>query len=353
MHSTRAFGIGKQVSMFDKFVSAPARPYLAAVAISLIVLLASASVPLVAQDTGPFVKELKAQNADLLAKPVKLPKERKPPTIERDFEDKVSRTEWRISNGPVSVSVALKKGGPPDGMLYMSPVVTVSVDGKETIRSEGSESIPDNPIFLVQIAEMDLLNAHPEIVFSTYTGGAHCCSDTRVLTSAKDGRSWREIVAGLFDGEPLGARDLDGDGRYELATSDNAFLYTFGCYACSTAPLLVLALEDGKLKNVSRNPTFRPNQLNSLKHMIGSANEDSDRNGFLAGYLGQKSLLDEGKQAWQLMTKYYDHKSEWGLESCSVKPDDKGECPKGKMVKRTFPEALKIFLKENDYELEH
>lgn len=301
---------------------------------------------------GPFVKELKSQNAHLFANPLKLAKERKPATLKRDYEEKLGRTEWQLSDGPVSVEVTLKKGGPPDGVLYMNPVVSVSVDGKQVIRSEGSESFPDNPVFLVQIAEMDASNPYPEVVFSTYTGGAHCCSDTRVLASSKDGKTWREIPVGPFDGGPLEVSDLDGDGRFELATRDNAFLYTFGCYACSTAPLLILALEEGKLRNVSAKPSFRANQLKSLKHIIEWADEGTDRNGFLAGYVGQKILLGEGAPAWQLMLKYYDRKSDWGLESCSVEPAKDGECPKEKVVKLTYPEALERFLEDNDYKLE-
>ena len=305
-----------------------------------------------AQDAdGPFVEELKSQNAHLFDKPLKLAKEQKPATLKRDYEEKLGRTEWQLSDGPVGVDVTLKKGGPPDGVLYMNPVVSVSIDGRQVIRSEGSESFPDNPVFLVQIAEMDPSNPHPEVVFSTYTGGAHCCSDTRVLTSTKDGKQWREISVGPFDGGPLAVSDLDGDGRYELATRDNAFLYTFGCYACSTAPLLVLALQDGKLKNVSGEPAFRAHQLESLKRIIEWADEGADRNGFLAGYVGQKILLGEGKPAWQLMLKYYDRKSDWGLEACAVKRAKDGECPRGKAVKLTYPEALERFLTDNDYKL--
>ncbi len=321
--------------------------------LALAAAVATASISHATQnEDGPFVSELKSQNAHLFAKPRTPAKERTPPTLKRDYEDKLGKTEWTLSDGPVRVDVTLKRGGPPDGVLYMNPIVTVSVDGKETITSEGSESFPDNPVFLVQIAEMDASNPHPEVVFSTYTGGAHCCSDTRVLASSRDGREWREITVGPFDGGPLAARDLDGDGRYELATRDNAFLYTFGCYACSTAPLLVLALDDGTLTNVSAKPAFRANQLESLKHIIEWADEGGDRNGFLAGYVGQKILLGEGAPAWQFMLKYYDRKSDWGLESCAVELTKDGTCPKGKSVKLTYPEALKRFLSENDYKLE-
>ena len=52
---------------------------------------------------------------------------------------------------------------------------------------------------------------------------------------ARTGRAGRPIELGQFDGGPLLASDLAGDGRKEFETRDNAFLYTFGCYACSTA----------------------------------------------------------------------------------------------------------------------
>ena len=46
--------------------------------------------------------------------------------------------------------------------------------------------------------------------------------------------------------------------RYEFETRDNAFLYTFGCYACSEAPLEVIAIENGAVKNVTSDARCRP-----------------------------------------------------------------------------------------------
>jgi len=298
-----------------------------------------------------FAAAVKAQNARHLKAAGRLAKSRKPRTVSRDFEEKVTRRAWTLKEGPLTVSVTLEKGGPPDGLLYIKPSITISVDGKQVIAADGAESFPDNPVFVVQIAEMDPSNPHPEVLMSVYTGGAHCCSDTRLFTGSRDGKTWREVEAGLFDGGPLEARDLDGDGRYELAMRDNAFLYTFGCYACSTAPLHVLQLKDGQMVNVSANPAFRPWHVDSLVRMLEWANDDSDRNGFLAGYVGQKILLGEGAQAWKLMLDYHDPKSDWGLDWCSVKRDDKGECPPGKLEMLTYPLALERFLKEAGYDL--
>ena len=297
-----------------------------------------------------FNKELRAQNAHHFTKPPVLKKGAKPLSLEKGWEKKPTRKIWKLNKWPISVEVTLKTGGPPDRSLLVGPVLKLSVEGKHILSVEGVESVPDNPIFLIQIAEMDPGNPHPEVIFSTFTGGAHCCSDTRVLISSKDGKTWRELQIGEFDGEPLGVSDVDGDGRYEFVMRDNAFLYTFGCYACSTAPLRVLALEGGKIVNISGKTSLRAQHVESLRNMIDWAEGDVDMNGFLAGYVAQKILLGEGAGAWKLMMKYYDRKSDWGLKACSVKLDDKGECP-GKKEMLSYPRALEIFLKDAGYEL--
>lgn len=314
--------------------------------------LSGLAVPAAAKAGEAFVKQLKARNAHHFAKPLHLPKEAKPLEIERDWQEKLKRKSWTLSKGPLSIEVTLKQGGPPDGALYVAPLLSLSVGGKRVISVEGAESFPDNPVFLVQTAEMDKGNPYPEVVFSVYTGGAHCCSGTHVLTSSKDGKTWRDIKMGMFDGGPLGVSDLNGDGRFEFSMRDNAFLYAFGCYACSTAPFKVLALKDGKLADVSTATAFRDRQIDSLSRILEWAAPDMDVNAFLAGYVAQKILLGEGAQAWKFMLKHYDRKDDWGLDECSVKRNKKWECPKGKLVKRSYPDALEGLLKKNGYKLE-
>jgi len=209
-----------------------------------------------------------------------------------------------------------------------------------------STGVSDPPVS-IQIAELDLGNAHPEVVVSFFTGGAHCCSVSHVVTGNADGSEWTTVDVGEFDGGPLLAVDLDGDGTYEFETRDNAFLYAFACYACSQAPLQVLALRGGKIKNVSAEPRFKPAHAAWLKDMIVGVPEE-DVNGFLAGYVGQKIRLGEGKQAWGLMLRHYDRNTDWGLEVCDTERDESGECP-GQATKVTFPEALKRMLNKNGY----
>ncbi len=134
---------------------------------------------------------------------------------------------------------------------------------------------------------------------------------------------------------------------YKFETRDNAFLYAFACYACSQAPLQILALKDGRIVDVSKEPRFKPAHEAWLKNMIVSV-PDQDVNGFLAGYVAQKIRLGEGREAWELMLKYYDRNADWGLDVCSVEPD---ACP-GETEKLTFPEALERMLKKNGYKIE-
>lgn len=254
-----------------------------------------------------------------------------------------------IAHGAVKAVLSYTEEKSEDGDTMRAPVVVVFADGKEITRLEGDAGFGSPPVS-VQIAEIDPGNPHPEVVVSFYTGGAHCCSDTRVITSNADGSTWQTVDFGEFDGGPMLATDLNGDGRYEFRTRDNAFLYTFACYACSEAPLELLTVENGAVKTITTDASFRPAHAAYLKTMIENV-PDEDVNGFLAGYVGEKILLGEGKPAWDLMLAYYDKASDWGLETCDQPLNDDGECP-GQEIKLTFPDALQRMLKENGYSVE-
>ena len=192
------------------------------------------------------------------------------PTIEAGGgDDDAPPKPQEISQGAVRVTLSYRQErSDEDDEVVSIPVVTVFADGKEVASIEGEDvGFADVPVS-IQIAEMDPGNAYPEVVVSFYTGGAHCCSDTRVLTANGDGSNWSTINIGEFDGGPLLATDLDGDGRYEFATRDNAFLYAYACYACSEAPLQVIAIDGGEVTNVTEEPRYRPAHASWLKQMI-------------------------------------------------------------------------------------
>jgi hypothetical protein len=273
------------------------------------------------------------------------------PKIEAGGGEKdVTPGPQEISQGAVRAVLSYSEEKGEEGEIARTPSVTVFADDKEVAKLDGESTGLADPPVSVQIAEIDPGNAYPEVVVSFYTGGAHCCSATSVVTSTADGSAWQTVAVGEFDGGPLLATDLNGDGRYEFRTRDNAFLYAFACYACSEAPLELITVENGAVKTITTEERFKPAHAAYLKAMIANV-PDEDVNGFLAGYVGEKILLGEGKQAWELMLAYYDKASDWGLEACSEPLNADGECP-GQEIKLTFPDALERMLKENGYKVE-
>ena len=315
----------------------------------LLPIIAAALLPVGAKAAPSLAQAIKQADAkylklkDLDVKPVT-------PNIEAGSgEEETEPTSREIVLGPLKAALSYRQEGSGEEATTI-PIVTVFADGKQIAELKGEGTGTGDPPVSVQIAEIDPANSSPEVVVSFYTGGAHCCSDTKVISASKDGASWKTIELGQFDGGPLLASDLAGDGHPVFETRDNAFLYTFGCYACSSAPLEVLTVQDGAVKNITTDPRFHHEHELWLKDMITDV-PDEDVNGFLAGYVGEKILLGEGKQAWELMLAHYDKDSDWGLETCGQPVNDKGECPV-KTELLSFPDALERMLNENGYKVE-
>ncbi len=89
-------------------------------------------------------------------------------------------------------------------------------------------------------------NNLPEVIFSTYSGGAHCCTNFSIYTWYKN--QFIETETGYLDGGGGEFKDLNGDGKIEFLTVDNAFLYRFSSYAGSFPPSLILSFNNGEFK---------------------------------------------------------------------------------------------------------
>lgn len=90
----------------------------------------------------------------------------------------------------------------------------------------------------LRVADLDG-DGEPEVVYSAYTGGAHCCSVAQVyrFDAAANGYS---TSAHNFGDPGFRLKDLDGDGRPEWLTRDDAFAYRFTAYAFSGLPVMIL-----------------------------------------------------------------------------------------------------------------
>jgi len=119
------------------------------------------------------------------------------PKIEVSRGEETAPATREIAQGPVKAVLSYKEEKSEDGETVRVPVATVFAADKEVARLEGEDTgIPDTPVS-VQIAELDPGNSYPEVVVSFFTGGAHCCSATSVVTANQrrlemdDGRSRR------------------------------------------------------------------------------------------------------------------------------------------------------------------
>ncbi len=184
-------------------------------------------------------------------------------------------------------------------------------------------------------------NNIPEVIISTNSGGAHCCTNFVIYTWQKN--QFIETEKSDLNSGGGEFKDLNGDGKIEFLTGDNAFLYLFSSYAGSFPPSLILSFNNGEFKNVTRqySQELKSTAWQMYQAFLESKKEGYEVNGILAGYVAEKILLGEYEAGWKFMLANYDRNSDWGLEIY------RGEKVIGKYP--NFPTALKAFLIKEGY----
>jgi hypothetical protein len=91
----------------------------------------------------------------------------------------------------------------------------------------------------------------PELLFETYSGGAHCCTTAYIVSLKGPIRLILRYDAGNADVE---VADLNHDGRPELLLGDDSFAYFDDlCYACSpSVPPIVACYRNGRFEDCTR-----------------------------------------------------------------------------------------------------
>lgn len=250
-----------------------------------------------------------------------------------------------VSLGDVTATVTMRPLPESDADM---PVLTVAVAGRLVAEVEGIESWFDFPTAQASIAEIDPANGYPEVYFSSYSGGAHCCS-TVIVVEEVAGR-WTPVAVGDFDGGGDYLDDIDQDGLAEIVTVDNRFLYRFDCYACSAAPLVMYTVRDGRLVDVTTESCFIAAHRDWLSQFEATTGE-SERwasPGFLAGWLAAKVRVGEGASAWAELNARWNFAEDPGEETCLTggPPED---CAARDLQVLSFPDRLKLFLEETGY----
>jgi hypothetical protein len=267
------------------------------------------------------------------------------PTTE--FEE--GATSASVTAGDITATIRMVRR-PDIDKDYDVPLLDVTVGGKPAIEVPGVVSGMDIPAAEASIAEIDPDNHHQEVYFTSYSGGAHCCS--HVVVAEELGDKWVSVEVGDFDGDGNYLNDLDGDGAAEISTVDNRFLYQFDCYACSAAPLVIYTVRGGKSADVTRDKRFEKAHREWLRQMEENIDpgEKWKSPGYLAGWVAEKALLGEGAAAFKDVEAHWDRAADEGEEICTT-GQDIDSCPKASRVVMKFPDRLKLFLQQNGYPL--
>ena len=116
-----------------------------------------------------------------------------------------------ILSGDVRAEIEIHRRTLPDGMNAYQPMVHVTIKAKKVGQLSAAErAASTRPEAVLQVAEMDPSNPYPEVLLSSFTGGAHCCNETLVLTSDASGTTWHVVRLGGLNGGPHPASDQIG-----------------------------------------------------------------------------------------------------------------------------------------------
>lgn len=94
-----------------------------------------------------------------------------------------------------------------------------------------------------------------EVIISSFSGGAHCCT-TSVVLELQSGN-----INELFrlDNSECGihAKDVDGDGTKEILSCDDTWAYAYCAYAFSPLPTMVWAWDGAQFSVANLNPDYQ------------------------------------------------------------------------------------------------
>jgi hypothetical protein len=193
---------------------------------------------------------------------------------------------WKAAMyGVADPHLAIVRAGAP--LFDGSPVADV----KEC--TEGC-SFPGVPLHVIDLDG----DGEPEVLVDAYTGGAHCCVVSEILRFTGTGYSGLEA----FWGDPgYRLRDLDGDGRPELVSADDAFAYAFSSYAASFLPPYVVDYDptaNRGLRDVTRRfPALIRKNLREALHLVRRARRQHyETLGVVAAYVADLYLLGRGRE---------------------------------------------------------
>jgi len=228
------------------------------------------------------------------------------------------------------------------GDEWFEPRLSVMAPGMPPISLTGEEQRYD--IHLDFTALKLSSGERPSVVFTSFTGGMHCCIEVTVLQPT--GHRWRKLDLGTWDGTGIyDPRDVDGDGVVDFLFDDNAFLKEFGPE--SFQPPIILNVVGGEVVDVSKAKRYSGLYKERIKDdKLGCA---EGANSACAAYVAESARIGRFDEAWKFMLSNYEHAAKMMYPSICEGRIVGHEC-EGNWVQTTdFPKSLRSFLVEYEY----
>jgi hypothetical protein len=197
------------------------------------------------------------------------------------------------------------------------------------------------------VLKLDPKNPLPQVLFTSSSGGDHCC--TRVYVVAKVQTGWTAFDLGLWDGEPLKdiPTDIDGDKIIDIVLSDDRFLNAFASYEESFAPPIIIDVYAGSVRDVSRDPRFKKIYAARMAKLKDQCT--AQMNGACAAYVANGARAGQFDAAWKFMLAHYDKDAKWTYATRCKGKQANGSCAGQQIKPKDFPEALRWFLEDRGY----
>jgi len=237
----------------------------------------------------------------------------------------------------LTVSTTRSKGDDDPAAL-----LTIAAPGAAPVTLTGVSGL-DDPAALIGLAQLDPASPRPQVLFLTFSGGAHCCTTLRLATFIAG--AWRTYAL-TYDGPPgKDALKTDaGPGPPVLAAGDENFDYAFASHAGSVLVARFYAVRAGRLYDVSAEPRFAAVYRAEAAQMLGYCRGDGERNGACVAYVAEASLAGDHAAAWRQVLARYDRTSTNWPTGCRTDADE-DHCPKADVITfKSFPRALTWFL---------
>jgi hypothetical protein len=241
-----------------------------------------------------------------------------------------------------TLRVSGKAGATPNDSA--TPVLTISAPGAAPVTLTGVEGYGDATA-LIGIVRLDSAAAKPQVLFLTFSDGAHCCTTLNLATLT--GRRWRTFQL-TYDGAPdKGAVFTRAGGAPVLAIGDENFDYAFASHAGSYLVARYYGVRGGQLFDVSGEARFTAVRKKAEAETLGYCRqEEGTENGACAAYVAEASLAGDHATAWRKVQGLYKRggDSQNLPEGCTIDVAQ-GDCPKADVLTFTsFPTALTWFL---------